>query len=96
MKIVVIRRYFENVPESDSVIFNLDLCTTPDEIKFRDEIDHAISNNIEDIYNPSEETMDILVGKDSNSYRKLNFLNGMESQDVDNSTIQYGPTVFIN
>lgn len=101
MKIVLITRYFKSVPESDTVIMDIDRCTTREELIFRNEIEKCISENKDSISNPTEETLNIIVGENTNSFRKLNFLNNMEPYSINNNgsnsnnTIQYGPTIYI-
>jgi len=89
MKIVAVTRYFENIPQSDFILIDMDKCTTPEEIIFRDEILNFKGEHIE---SPSSETLDILTGHNMDSYTKLNI--GMGVHKI-NGTIQYGPTVII-
>lgn len=61
----------------------------------KNEIDIAISNNQENIFKPSEETLDLITGRNHSSFMKLNFLNDMEPRPIIGGSIQYGPTIFI-
>lgn len=97
MKIVVLTRLFESVPESDTLVVDLDLCSSNEELSFRKEIEDCLSNREEFLEKPSKSTLDIVCGVNSISYRKLNFLGGdkwYKSIPV-NGTICYGPTICI-
>jgi hypothetical protein len=92
MKIVVLGRRiicFSSVPETDTIVVDLDLCSTPEELKFREEIENCNDEYLEDA---SQETLDILSGENSDSFMKLNFLKGFTPVSV-NGTISYGPIV---
>lgn len=89
MKIVVVGRYFSSVPETDTLVLDLDLCSTPEELKFREEIEKCEDEYLEDA---SQETLDIMCGVNHDSFTKLNFLKGSKPVSV-NGTISYGPTV---
>jgi hypothetical protein len=89
MKIVVVGRYFSSVPETDALVLDLDLCSTPEELKFREEIEKCEDEYLEDA---SQETLDIMRGVNYDSFMKLNFLKGSKPVSV-NGTISYGPTV---
>jgi hypothetical protein len=91
-QIVMITRYFEHVPESDSVLFDLSKCATSEELQFKNEIEDAMANNKEEIYDASNITKDILTGHNANAYQTLNIGTGKHQIT---GTIEYGPTVFI-
>ena len=96
MNIIVLTRLFESVPESDCLIIDFDLCSTPEELIFRKEIEDALNNGDEYIENPSRETKDIMSGGNQGSFSKLNFCGGpnwMKPTSIGSGTIQYGPTV---
>lgn len=95
MNIVVLTRYFESVPESDVIIADLDLCSTPEELVFKSEIENCLSNRNEYLENPSNETLDILSGRNSMSFSKINFSSGpnWNKPTPVNGTICYGPIV---
>ena len=97
MKIVIVGRHFEDAGRSDSIIVDLDLCTTPDELIFRDEIEKSLLNMRSNVwyynlYDATKESKDIITGSNSTSFRKLNFVTG---ETEVSGTIQYGPVIFI-
>jgi len=91
MKIVIVGRHFEDAGRSDSIIVDLDLCTTPDELE--KSLLNMISNVwYYNLYDATKESKDIITGSNSTSFRKLNFVTG---ETEVSGTIQYGPVIFI-
>ena len=86
-QIVMIERYFQHVPESSSVLFDLNKCETQDELEFREEILTAG----ESLYDPSEITKSILCGDDYEQFNRISISGKTEI----NGTIEYGPVVYI-
>jgi len=65
-----------NNGDKDSLVMDLDLCSTPEELEFREEIENYIGS--EYIEEASSITKDILIGANLDSYTKLCFLNGKD------------------
>ncbi len=101
MKLIVITRYYDSEPSSDALIFDLDKCSTKEELIFREEIE-SFEMMTDDGFErrmtkPSEITKRILDGSGSyeESYLKLNICINHVVVKLGKGTIQYGPTVFM-
>lgn len=99
MRIVVVNRHFETSCHTDSLIIDLDLCSTPEEMIFKSEVEKGILSDMT-VSHPSEESIQILTGGNFKSYSKLNFASRKETNSADyrvkvHGTIEYGPTFWI-